>query len=217
MGQDDEFLRELSAEAADVSNVPTEANAARLRTMAVRMVELSRRKDEIEEELKAVNVELWGLRTSDMVSLMTELDQDSFGLASAGVDIKMVPYYHANIRADWPEEQREAGFSELDRVGGGDIVKNVVSVRFGRSQAALTTAFLELLGDSSFQEALADKVREIDPSSNHTELPARELTRAVQWNTLTAFVKGQVERGTVLDLEKLGATVGSIVNIEKRK
>lgn len=217
MAGDDDFLAELSAEAQDLATVPTEAGASRLRSMAVRMVTLQDRIADIEAELKTANVELWDLKTRDMPSLMAELDVDKIGLAESGVDLVMEPYVHANIRADWEEEKREAGFAELDRIDGGNIVKNVVSLQFSRNEAALTQAFMEVLEDAQFRDRVAELVRAIDPDTNHTTLPDAELARAVQWNTLTAFVREQIQRGTVLDLEKLGATVGSIVKIKKRK
>jgi hypothetical protein len=40
---------------------------------------------------------------------------------------------------------------------------------------------------------------------------------SVPWNTLTAFVKEQVEKGAVLPLDILGATVGRVVKLKARK
>jgi hypothetical protein len=199
----DDFFEQLAAEAADMSSVPTEAGTAQLREMAQRMVALDTQVTLLEAQLKAANIELWDLRTSKMPELMGKLHTDSFGLPEAGVDLVEEPYYKANISADWDDDKREAGFAELDRVGGGDIVANTVTVSFPRGHDNERTEWIE-------------KVRGLNLTFDPPEMTER---RAVPWNTLTAFVKEQFQRRGnphALDLEKLGATVGTIVKIKRR-
>lgn len=198
---DDDFLRDLEKEAADLSTMPSDAGAARLQKAAQHMVELQTRKDELEEDLKKVNVELWDIQTKSLPDLFSEIGTDIIGVPSANVDVVVKPYVMANIKADWEEEKREAGFAEVERVGGGDIIRNEVVVVFPRGH------YDELL---EWIEKVRGLNLEFDP-------PDMNVTKTVPWNTLTAFVKEQVEKGTALDLEKLGATVGQIAKIQKRK
>jgi hypothetical protein len=214
---DDAFLQQLAAEAADVQEIPSDEKIARLRAAAVEMVELSLDIDEREGQLNRDKERLWELRTRTLVSMMQDAGTDNLGLPGPGVDIVLANHTHANIKAEWPDEQREVGFAELDRVGGGDIVKNDVTFSFSRNQHVLVTCFLAVVDSAEFKNMVAETVRQADPKTNDTEVPDPTVRRAVPWNTLTAFVKEQVRRGTVLDLEKLGATVGQIVKIEKRK
>lgn len=195
-------MSQLEAEAAaDLSSAPSDAGMARLTKLGTRMAELQTRIDELDAELKANNIELYELRTKTMVDLMHELHSDHLGLPEAGYDVVLQQFCHANIKADWSEEQREAGFAELDRLEAGDLVKNTITIVFGRNMAAERAEWLE-------------KVRGLNLSFDPPEM---KEARAVQWNTLTAFVKEQVKKGTVLDLEKLGATVGHEVVLNKRK
>lgn len=202
----EEFFEGLAAEAADVSQVPTERNSARLRTMAERVVSLAADIADLEEQLRTRNTELWELKTKDMPSLMTECGVDRFGLAAAGVDLVLGPHVHANISSEWPEEQQVAGFEEIDRLGGGDIVRDVVSFSFGR-------------GQHEQREEFKERVRGLNLSFGPPEMVEK---RSVPWNTLTAWVRETIARvlpaGTPgLDLQKVGASVGLMVNIKKRK
>lgn len=203
---DPDFFREMAAEAADMTFVPTEQNQARLRKMATRVVEVERRIKELEDEKKLLNVELYELQHKSMPDLMTEVGVDKIGLPESNADLVLKPYYKANISAEWPEEQRNAAFEHLDYLGLGDIVKNTITVVFPKGW------------DEERQEWL-EKVRGLNLSFDPPEMVE---TRVVPWNTLTATIKEQYETGKeeflqAVDLKLLGAEVGQIVNIKPRK
>lgn len=195
-----DFFSDLEKEAADVSSVPTDAGLARLRKASQEMVDLDLRKKQLEEELKAVNIRLWDVQTRELPDLFAEVGVDNVGLPSAGVDVAILPYAHANIKADLPDEERESAFDYLASIGGGGLVRNEVTLVFARGEEDLLQEWLE-------------KVRNLNLSFDPPDVTVK---RAVHWGTLTAFVKEQVGKGTVLDLKKLGATVGSIAKIQKR-
>lgn len=197
---DRDFLSSLESEAADLSTVPTDAGAARLRIAASKMVALEKQKESLEAQLKATNVELFETKTRTLPDLFAEIGTDIIGVPDSGVDVKVVPYVHANIAADWDDEKKNAAFEHLESVGGGDIVKNTVTVVFTRGQ----------------YDELLEWIEKVKGLNLPFDPPDMTVAKTVPWNTLTAFVKEQVGRGTVLDLEKLGATVGSIAKIQKR-
>lgn len=195
-----DLMQQLQSEAESLSTMPSDAGVARLRKAAQRLVELDRLVDMLDEELKQAKKDRWDLQTRELPDLFAELNTDRIGLPDEGVDVVSKPFVQANIAADWEPERREAAFEHLDSVGGADIVKNVVKFEFSRGHADEMDEFLE-------------KVRGLNFSF---EPPQAEVTKTVPWNTLTAFVREQVRAGTVLDLEKLGATVGTKADIKKR-
>lgn len=135
---------------------------------------------------------------------MTELPDlfDEYGVSSVGIPeegnspaytAEAKPFYNAKIR----DENAEAAFAWLDKHGHGDLIKNTFSVEFGRNE-----------------NKAADKLRavlekmDIDYAQKKT----------VPWNTLTAFVKEQIEKhNATLPLDLLGATVGRVVRLKEKK
>lgn len=200
MSDDADFLKALQNEAASADTTPSDQSLSRLNKMGREVVRLDAEVQRLERELKEANIELYDLRTKTMPDLMNELNTDRIGLAAEGVDIVLGSVVHANIAADWPQERKDAGFTHLEELGLGDIVKNTVTVVFPRGRYDDLLEWLE-------------KVRGLNLPF---EPPEMNIDKAVPWNTLTATVKEQLRKGTALDLDKLGATVGMIVTIKKR-
>lgn len=132
----------------------------------------------------------------ELPDYLTKVSQDKIGLPEFGVDLVMENYYHANIQAEWPEEQRDAAFKYLEDGGNGDLIKITIEIAFSRKDYKKAAALAAKLEKEKFSPV---------------------LSKGVAWNTLTAFVKEQIEGGKTLDLDVLGATVGRIVKIKKRK
>lgn len=150
--------------------------------------ELSKRRQELERRI--------------LPTLFDEIGTDHIGVPSQNCDVVVKPYYHANIRSDWPEEQREAAFSHLIDVELESLIAVEVTVKFARGEYEDAAELVQIIKDSRF---------------GNTHVPKMEM--GVPWNTLTAAVKKEIEdgRGADLDLEKLGATVGTTAAIKKRK
>jgi hypothetical protein len=109
-----------------------------------------------------------------------------------GYDTELKDFYHANI----PEARRDEAFAWLDKNKHGDMIKTVITVELGR-------------GDRKTAKAVEQALRKLEVSYSSK--------LSVPWNTLTAFVKEQVEKGAVLPLDILGATVGRVVKLKARK
>jgi hypothetical protein len=156
---------------------------------------------DLDERLKATKAEVLDLKHKKLVDLMQEAGVDKIGLPAEGnyppSDAVLSPYYHAVIAANWEPERRQAAFNWLESEGHGDLVKTVVTVAFGRDErqrAREITQYLELMGVQ------------------------HSVQLDVPWNTLTAFVREQVEKyHRVPPLETIGATVGQVVKLKPRK
>lgn len=193
---------------ADADRGPTEDVAKRAVAEAKKFAEKSKRRDELEEELKKLVAELNEIKHKKLPDLLAEAGTDRLGIPEMELDAVAKDYYHANIAADWTDERREAAFAFLEREKAGDLIKVVVSVSFGRREWARALAFAERVRKAGFEP---------------------RIDKGVPWATLTAYVREQwpkwQQRWTrgdkrlppvdkVLDL--LGATVGRIVELKKR-
>lgn len=201
------------AEAVPTEVVPTTADSLRLAVLATEMVQGTIEISRMEEELKARKVALYELKMKRLPDLMTELKQDKIGLPGVGefgADIESKPYYHANISNEWEPERVEAAFDYLDEIGAGDLIKNVVVMQFSRGEHERAKVFVRAVG--AFMTAMADMGLELPG-----DLPEPVVRMSVPWNTLTAFVREQTVAGTILDLDKLGAEVGTQAIVTFRK
>jgi hypothetical protein len=96
------------------------------------------------------------------------------------------------LQASAAERKAEA-FKWLRDNGFDDIIKNTVSVRFGRGEDELCASLLDLLGQKGFP---ADQAEKVEPM------------------TLKAWVKEQVERGNAFPAELFGAYIGQKATIK---
>lgn len=185
----------------DTSQIPQTEVMRELARMAAELVKVDdtlSKAERLVEELKAKRHQLVSKSLPDMFDrCMT----DKIGLPEESCDVVVEARYHAAIKADWPDEQRDAGFDELERVDAGDLVRCVLSVTFGKGElerARAVAAYLQ--------------------AWNEFENRPITIRREVPWNTLTAFVKTEMEAGNKhrLDLEKLGARAGREARIIRR-
>lgn len=206
---------EQLTEEAEQSPVASDEQVARIRTKAGELLQVESELRDLEEKQKQLSQRRNELRHKELPDLLSEFGLDSLGLPQAGeygADLVSTPYYHANIAAEWDPEQRQAAFEYLDSIEAGDLVKNIVTLSFSREESELAAAYLEILRGTELRTMLEAKLgRRIN------WMPEPVVDRTVPWNTLTAFVKEQIESGASLDLEKLGATVGSVAKIKFRK
>lgn len=185
----------------DQSQIPQTEVMRELAVMAAELVkndDLIRKTEHLLEQLKAKRHQLV---TKSLPDLFDRCMTDKIGLPEESCDVVVEARYHAAIKADWPDEQRDAGFDELERVEAGDLVRCVLSVTFGKSEL-------------EFAREVAEYLR----AWNKFENRPVTIRREVPWNTLTAFVKTEMEAGNKhrLDLEKLGARAGREARIIRR-
>jgi hypothetical protein len=156
--------------------------------LAKRAKELEKEIEELETVTKERKEQQRKLLEDTIPAMLSELGMKSFKMADGSlIDIK--PFYSASIR----EENRAKAYEWLRNNGFDDIIKNTVSVRFGRGEDGLCDA---LLGQLRGQNYPVEQAQKIEPQ------------------TLKAWVREQVERGNEFPTELFGAYVGQKATIK---
>jgi len=145
---------------------------------------------EAEQTLGQLKAEYRELSEVDIPSMLSELGLSEITLKD-GNKISTSTYYSARIS----EDKREEAFQWLNNNGFGDIVKNTVSVSFGREEDDSARKLVDSLEDNGY--ATAQK-------------------KWVEPMTLKAFVREQVEKGSDLPLETFNVYIGQKTRIIKK-
>lgn len=137
---------------------------------------------ELEESLSERNDQYRKLTEQTIPEAMAESGMKKFVMEDgSSIDIK--PYYGASI----PKARQSEAYQWLRDHGFDDIIKNTISVRFGRGEDELSARLLNLLGENGYPSEQAQK---IEPQ------------------TLKAWVKERVEKGEPVDTELFGVFIG---------
>lgn len=190
----------LAALCDDEEPVPAD-KLRQVRDLTKRARDIKMEVADLDERSKASKRELWGIEHDSLPELMAELGLKGIELEAEGnlpaYSAKLKPYYHANIKVDWPDEKREEAFTWIENKGGGDMIQTVIAVELPRTER--NTAI-------KVERAL-DKLKVPYTSE-----------KAIHHGTLSAWIKEMVEvHKEVPPLDLLGATIGSIVVIKPIK
>ena len=145
---------------------------------------------EMEGHLKEMKENYRRLTEEIIPEAMAELGMKSLKMED-GSSLEIKPYYSASIS----EARRAEAYEWLRKNGFDDIIKNTVSVRFGRGEDTLCAQLLNLLGEKGVP---ADQAEKIEPM------------------TLKAWVKEMVERGNEFPSELFGAYIGQKAVIKSK-
>lgn len=143
---------------------------------------LEKELEEYELEFKKRKEQYRKMVEESIPEALASLGMKSFKMED-GSSIEIKPFYGATIS----EARRAEAFEWLRAHGFDDIIKNTVSVRFGRGEDELCARLLNLLGEKGFP---ADQTEKIEPM------------------TLKAFVREQLERGNEFPTELFGVFIG---------
>lgn len=156
-----------------------------------------------EKSIKEANKELQTLTFQELPEMFQTSGVRTLGLNASenlpAYDAEIKPFYRANIAADWNSERRDTAFTLLQQRDAGDLIKSQVTVEFDRGQLDdmhRVTSALEKLG-VQYTAALS-----------------------VHWGTLTSWLRERYEHKKGLtpgELEMIGATVATIVEVKPRK
>jgi hypothetical protein len=135
--------------------------------------------EEVVKERKAVLNELVEHRIPES---LREINMTSFKMAD-GSFIEVKQFYSASIPAD----RKGEAYEWLRQNGYDDIIKNTVSVQFGRGEDDKAGHVIDLMRKEGL---IADQAEKIEPM------------------TLKAWVREMVEQGTEFPSELFGAYVG---------
>jgi hypothetical protein len=156
--------------------------------LARRAKSLEKQISDAEDILKGHKEQYRKLTEETIPEALSELGMTSFRMDD-GSSIEVKPFYSASIS----EARRAEAFQWLRDHGFDDIIKNTVSVRFGRGEDELCNRLLGMLGQQGFPAEQSEKV---EPS------------------TLKAWVKERVTRGDQFPMELFGAYIGKKASIK---
>jgi hypothetical protein len=138
--------------------------------------------EDMEEMLKERKDQYRKLTEEVLPQALAELGMKSFKMAD-GSSIEVKPFYSASIK----EEKRAEAFAWLRDNGFGDLIKNNVSVRFGRNEDQQCSLLLQVLAERGY---VAEQSEKVEPM------------------TLKAWVKERVEKGSEFPSDLFGAFIG---------
>ena len=144
-----------------------------------------------EESLKDKKKELERISGEVIPTMLSEMGLSSLKLADgSAVDVK--PYYAANISL----RNREAAYSWLRSNNLGDIIKNEITVSFGRDEDNKATTYVNLAKGQGYQ-------------------PTQKLK--VEPMTLKALVRERIENGKNMPTDIFNVFVGSRTIIKRKQ
>ena len=169
---------EKDAEALQVKD----DDIAGIAALAKRAKELEKEVEDLEQVMKERKDQLRKLTEQAIPEALAQTGMKGF-VMDDGSKIELKAFYSASISA----ARKAEAFQWLRDHGMDDIIKNTVSVRFGRGVDELCSRLLGLLGDQGYPAEQAEKIEPM---------------------TLKAWVKEQVERGNEFPSELFGAYIG---------
>ena len=143
------------------------------------------------EELKKVEAEERNYSEKVIPELMQQVGVEMVKLSN-GVTVETKPFYSAKI----PVAKREEAFSWMRDNGLGGIIKNIVSMKFGREQDNMVSSIVEDLKDKGFQVNREEKV---EPQ------------------TYKAALKEKVQNGENVPMYLLGLYVSTRTTIKRKE
>jgi len=144
-----------------------------------------------EQALKDKEKEIERISGEVIPTLLSEMGLSSLKLADgSAVDVK--PYYAANISL----KNRESAYSWLRQNGLGDIIKNEISVSFGRNEDNKAAEYADLAKGQGYQ-------------------PTQKLK--VEPMTLKALVRERVEAGKEMPTDIFNVFVGNRTKITRKQ
>jgi len=167
------------------------ANIQSLADQVERLEDLQKRLELQEDNMKNTKKELEHLSGEVIPTMMAEMGLSHLKLMDgSSVDVK--PFYSATIT----KANQEKAFNWLRNNGLGDIIKNEISVSFGRNEENKAADYAVLAQERGFQ-------------------PTQKLK--VEPMTLKALVRERIEAGKELPTELFNVFVGNKTTIKRKQ
>ena len=169
----------------------TQVNDAK--ALSDQVVKLRALEDKIlqaEENLKKLKEEADVLSGEVIPTMMTEMNISTLKLAD-GTAVEVKPIYGASISA----ERKEEAFNWLRTNGLGDLIKNEVTVSFGRNEDNKAIAYANLAAEHGYQ-------------------PSQKLK--VEPMTLKALVRERIEAGKDMPSDLFNVFAGNRTKITRK-
>jgi len=166
-------------------------NIQSLADQVERLESLTKRLDLQEDNIKSTKKELEHLSGEVIPTMMSEMGLSHLKLVDgSSVDVK--PHYSANITI----ANKESAFNWLRNNGLGDIIKNEISVSFGRNEDNKAADYAELARGQGLE-------------------PQQKLK--VEPMTLKALVRERIEAGKDMPTELFNVFVGNKTTIKRKQ
>ena len=127
-----------------------------VKALSDQVVKLRQMEDQVKEkdtELKKLKKDLDIISAEVIPTMMTEMNISTLKLAD-GSAVEVKPIYGASISID----KKEKAFNWLRNNGLGDLIKNEITVSFGRNEDNKATAYAGLAAGQGFQPVQKLKV-----------------------------------------------------------
>jgi hypothetical protein len=183
-----EFFEEMLDTADALQDV--DVNSTKALSNLVRQLDaVNRDVEEAELHLKKLKQEKHRLSTEAIPAVMDEMGVNRLDVDDVSVSLK--PFISASI----PQDRREEAYQWLRDNGLDDIIKNDVTLSFGRGE------------DDTANKIMLD----LEMKGLHPESKTH-----IHNMTLKAFIKERVEKGQPIDLDLFGAFVAKTVDIKRK-
>ena len=147
--------------------------------------------ERLEDELKNFKKAYYRVTDELLPEALEELNLEKFTLKD-GSEIAVKPIYAASI----PKDRREEAYDWLREHGDGDIIKNNVTVTFGKGEDQDAQAFMLMCGDQGFTPQQMEKIEPM---------------------TLKAWLRERVEAGHPIPLDLFGAFISQRATIKRKR
>jgi len=169
-------------------------NTSNIKTLSDEVLKLRAMEDQLkimEEALKNKKKEIDRISGEVIPTMLSEMGLSQLKLADgSAVDVK--PFYSASISA----QNKEKAYEWLRNNGLGDIIKNEISVSFGRNEDNKAANYAELAKSNGFQ-------------------PTQKLK--VEPMTLKALVRERIEAGKEMPTEIFNVFIGNKTTIKRKQ
>ena len=166
-------------------------NIQSLADQVEKLEELNERLEDLEGLIKNTKRDIQKVSGEVIPTMMSEMGLAELKLHD-GSHLKVSTSYRATIT----EANKEAAFNWLRNNGLGDIIKNEISVSFGRNEDNKAASYAELAKGQGFQPTQKMKVEPM---------------------TLKALVRERIEAGKPMPAEIFSVFVGNKTTIKRKK
>ena len=176
---------------ADSQSLPSDQGLSKISHLAERLIDMEEQITEAEAHLKILKEQAREIAERQLPDAMAEVGMVKFALKD-GSEINVKPYYSAKIS----DEKREECFGWLQDHGHEALIKEEVSVAFNRGEHERAEEFKTQLEQQGIEY---------------------NGKLGVHPQTLTAFVREQVESGAEFPLELFNVYIGQIAKVKRSK
>lgn len=162
-----------------------------LSELCTRLLELQKQITKCEDNIKNLRNEERLLSENEIPNLMQQSGISSLKLTD-GSSVEVKPFYAAKI----PASKTDEAFDWLSSNGYGDLIKNQVSLTFGKSEDNVANSLVEDLKSKGHNVSQKKKVEPM---------------------TLKAFVREQIQSGQKLPMDLFGVYVSNKTTIKTKE